>query len=269
MTNPNSNIEGNKNEADYNVLIADSSNHVPREIEPSDNYESLDVFSLNPDGTLAPKFSMVMNSTFGYACIEVDLDLQDKMQSLIYGGQAMPVPCCLELCAMKYLSPNTSHADKSRCYDTLMDCCGCYEGRNDFFGNHPKWPSGELLAGVFFLEQPYPMRALKQDGLGGILCTFMVVRNIIDGVLQIVHGKYYDPATIGDMASAGEVIPLPEFMVPMVEELIEMKEIGGANTYRDFCNSFGDIPKNFPEGSPVATYHLCQLRKAIQGRLVR
>jgi hypothetical protein len=58
-------------------------------------------------------------------------------------------------------------------------------------------------------------------------------------------------------------------MVPMVEELNEMKGIGGASTYRDFCLSFVDIPKNYPEGSPVATYHLCQLRKAIQGRLVR
>jgi hypothetical protein len=75
-------------------------------------------------------------------------------------------------------------------------CCGCYEVRNKFFRIHPQWPLGELLAGAFYMEQPYPLRALKQDGNGGILCTFMVVRNIIDGVLVIVQGKYYDPATI-------------------------------------------------------------------------
>jgi hypothetical protein len=251
------------------VLIADSSNHVPRRTETSDNYESLDVYPLNPDGTHAPNFSMVMNSTSGYECIEADLDLHDQLQSLFYCGQAKPIPVCLELCAKKYLSPNTSQTEKTRCYETLMECCGCYEVRNKFFRIHPQWPLGELLAGAFYMEQPYPLRALKQDGNGGILCTFMVVRNIIDGVLVIVQGKYYDPATIGDMARAGEVIPLPEFMVPMVEELNEMKGIGGANTYRDFCLSFVDIPKNYPEGSPVATYHLCQLRKAIQGRLVR
>jgi hypothetical protein len=257
-------------EADWNVKLANPANHVTPPSPPHlySHDTLLDVYPYHLDGTIAPNYVMVMNSKGGHVCKEALLDMHDKLQSLFYCGKAKPVPICLESCARKYLSPATSEAVKFDCFETLMTCCGCYEGKNKFFNLHPKWPR-ELFPGEYEVEQPYPMSAMKLDGRGGILCTYMVTTNMVDGELEIVPGKYYDPANIGDMARAGEVIPLPEFMLPMIAELNEMKEIGGGDIFREYCNSFFDIPKNFPEGSPVATYHLCQLHKAIQGRLVR